>query len=152
MLGRLWRAFLRLLGFQKTGPGKGNEAVKALYRKKHTDWVSDVTGTVIWVKPVDDKERAERRKRFWVHLWRSFKERFLGAKRDHANRYPHQIFNIEVHGSQLTIRVENNLYTGRELKGVEKGWEVEIGGEYIYNDRGGKLHHTHGNRGYVRRR
>ncbi len=152
MFGRMWRAFLRLLGIRSTAPGKGNESIKGFYRGRHNGWTTNVTGTVIWVKSVDEKERKERRRRFWVHLWRSLKERLFGSKADHTNRYPHQIFNIQLQGSDLTLRIENNLYTGRELKGVEKGWEVEVGGEYIYNDRGGKLHHTHGRSGYVHRR
>jgi hypothetical protein len=152
MFRRLWDAFLRLIGVRGRGPGRDNEKIKQLYREKRDGWVWDVTGTVTWVKPITDEERGERRRRFWRHLWRSFKERIFGAAVDHTNRYPHQIFNVQLEGSDLELRIENNLYTGKELKQVERGLRVEVSGEYLFNDKGGKIHHTHGSKGYVRRR
>jgi hypothetical protein len=153
MFRRLWDGLLRLFGFLGRGAGRDNPKVKELHKKGSDGWVWDVTGVVVWVKPEDDAERSERRRRFFVHLWRLFKERFFGSKADHTNRYPHQIFNIEIEEANgLTVRIENNLYTGKALKNVAKGMRVEVAGEYLFNDRGGKIHHTHGSKGYVRKR
>ena len=152
MIRRLWYGFLRLIGWGRGKPGKGNKKVIALYHQNYSGWVMDVTGVVVWVKQLTDEERVERRRRFWRHMWRSFIE-FFGATPDHTNRYPHQIFNIEIENSDgLVVRVENNLYTGKELKPIEKGMRVEAAGEYLPNHMGGKLHHTHGRKGYVRER
>lgn len=150
----MWRKLLGLFGLGK-GPGRGNEQLQDLYRKKTDGWVKDVTGVVVWVKVENEAELAEHRRRFWRHVWRSFKELF-GAKKDHRNRYPHQIFKMEIEGSDgLEVRVENNLFTGRKLRGVKKGLRVEVGGEYLPHANGangGKLHHTHGKNGYVSKR
>lgn len=151
MIRWLWRGLLRRLGFLR-GPGRGNRQVHQLASEFRSGWVKDVTGVVVWIQPLDDSEQWERRRRFFRHLWRSLRELF-GARRDHNDRYPHQIFLIEVENTDgLTIRVENNLYSGRELRGLRKGLRVEIGGEYLPNDRGGKIHHTHSKRGYVWKR
>lgn len=151
MIRWMWRGFLRMLGLLK-GPGKGNSAVHRLFHEDKVGWVKDVTGVVVWIKPVDEAEKKERRRRFWRHVWRSLKELF-GAKADHADRYPHQIFLLEVENTDdLTVRVENNLYSGREFRNLTKGMRIEVGGEYLPNERGGKIHYTHGKRGYVWKR
>ena len=151
-MARIWRFFLRLIGWGRGKVGKGNVKVYELSEISQSGWVKDVTGVVIWIKKVDEAEKKERRRRFWRHIWRSFKELF-GAKVDHSDRYPHQIFNIEVEeADHLIVRVENNLYTGKELKKVEKGMRVEVAGEYIPNNKGGKIHYTHGKKGYLWKR
>lgn len=151
MMRWLWHVLLRSLGLLR-GPGRGNRDVHRLASEFRSGWVTSVTGVVVWIQPLDEREIAERRRRFWRHLWRSFREMF-GAKRDHADRYPHQIFLIEVESTDdLTIRVENNLYSGKELRGLKKGMRVEVGGEYLPNDKGGKIHHTHSGKGYVWKR
>ena len=78
MIRWMWRGFLRMLGLLK-GPGKGNSAVHRLFHEDKVGWVKDVTGVVVWIKPVDEAEKKERRRRFWRHVWRSLKELF-GAK------------------------------------------------------------------------
>ncbi len=150
-MGRIWRFFLRLIGWRRDKAGRGNVKVYELSQRGESGWVTDVTGVVVWIKKVDEAELKERRRRFWRHIWRSIKELF-GAKPDHADRYPHQIFNIEIEETDLVVRIENNLYSGKELKNIEKGLRVEVGGEYIPNERGGKIHYTHGRRGYLRKR
>ncbi len=151
MMRRLWHGLLRLLGLLR-GPGRGNRVVHRFSVEGRVGWVQGVTGVVVWIKPVDEAERKERRRRFWRHVWRSIRELF-GARKDHADRYPHQIFLMEVEDVDgLTVRVENNLYTGRELRSLKKGMRIEVGGEYLPNERGGKIHHTHGKRGYVWKR
>lgn len=147
----LWRSFLRFFGLLR-GAGRGNVTVQQWFHSFQSGWVKDVTGVVVWIQPLDEREQQERKRRRWRHFWRRLREWF-GAPVDHTDRYPHQIFLIEVEQSQgLTIRVENNLYSGRELKGMQKGMRVEVGGEYLPNDKGGKIHHTHGQRGYVHKR
>lgn len=148
---KFWRFLLRLIGWGRKRPGKGNPKVTELSRADRMGWVTDVTGVIVWIKTVDEKEKKERRRRFWRHMWRSLKE-FFGASVDHTNRYPHQIFNIEIEEQGIVVRVENNLYTGKELRKIQKGMRIEVGGEYIPNERGGKIHHTHGRKGYVSKR
>jgi len=151
MISWLWRNFLKLIGYSK-GTGRGNKKVDVLFQQNYSGWVRDVSGVVTWIKTVDEAEEAERRRRFWRHIWRSLLELF-GAKANHKDRYPHQIFLIEVEDFyKFSIRIENNLYTGKEIDDLAKGDRLEIAGEYIPNDRGGKIHHTHGRRGYIRRR
>ncbi|MBK03355.1 MAG: hypothetical protein CL920_32130 [Deltaproteobacteria bacterium] len=152
MFKKFWQFFLRLIGWGRSKPGTGNSKVHELSHLNQSGWVKDVTGVVVWIKEVDEAERKERRRRFFRHMWRTIKEWF-GAKADHKDRYPHQIFLIEVENcDDLTVRVENNLYTGKELRGIKKGMRVEVGGEYLPNNKGGKLHHTHGKNGYLWKR
>jgi hypothetical protein len=147
----LWRSLLRILGLLRRS-GKGNKRVVELLHRGQSGWVEDVTGVVIWIKPEDESEQCERRRRMWRHLWRLLLETF-GSRPDHSHRYVHQIFLIELEEADgLVVRIENNISSGKPLRKLKKGLRVEVGGEYIPNQKGGKIHHTHGHQGYVRRR
>eukprot|EP00998_Keelungia_sp_KM082_P006221 NODE_2482_length_1055_cov_34.539871_g2464_i0.p1 GENE.NODE_2482_length_1055_cov_34.539871_g2464_i0~~NODE_2482_length_1055_cov_34.539871_g2464_i0.p1 ORF type:complete len:185 (-),score=17.33 NODE_2482_length_1055_cov_34.539871_g2464_i0:413-967(-) len=133
-------------------PGTGNVKLSHMASRHEKGWVADVTGVVVWVKPVDSKEKSERRKRWWRNLWRSGKEAVFDSTANYDDRYAHQIFLIAIDGDphELVVRIENNLHSGKELKSLAKGHRVQIAGEYFWNPKGGKIHNTHGNAGYAR--